>query len=608
MRPKGLRAKVEYAYLLSTLLGAPFTHGGVHYQTIKPFALGTDLGENPSTPVTVGSDGNLYGTCNGGGPLFAGTVFSVKPDASGFRVLHNFGVMGDGQYPVTGLVEGKDGALYGATGRGGASDAGTVFKIGKDGSGYTLLLSFNTNGLDGQLPVTLLEGTDGALYGTTAIGGGGAGTVFRLNKDGSSYITLASFRTSDNNGQYPNALLEGSDGPLYGTTGWGGAYATGTVFKINKDGSGYTVLHSFGNTNGDGKNPTSLIQANDGTLYGTTGSQRGDTGTVFKIHIDGSGYTVLYSFGKTSGDGLNPTTLLEGGDNALYGTTVYGGAYTNGTVFKINRDGSAYNLLHSFGNCDTDGQNPLAGLAMSKDGTYYGTTFTGGPYTGTLFRIKSDGSNYAVLYGFGAPSEDASLPSALIEGTGGLLYGTTIFGGANNVGTVFKVGRDGNGYSLLFSFTTNVIDGHRPKSIVQGSDSALYGTTSEGGNGRCYDALGLSVGCGTVFKLNTDGTGYMVLHSFGGAGSVDGEFPNGVVEGSDGMLYGTTSQGGTGWGGPFLKSVKTEATTPFCSISTPQMSRMPHFRQASWKGATVHYTERHPRVAPASAMLEPFSK
>src|SRR5437667_212431 len=181
------------------------------------------------------------------------------------------------------------------------------------------------------------RGSDGALYSTTYQGGSfGPGTVFKLNKDGSDYSILHSFSRADNDGRYPqHGLVEGSDGALYGTTYGGGSNNTGTLFKLNKDGTDYSVLRRFSLTGGDAWAPQAgLVEGSDGALYGTTyrgGSN--NTGTLFKLNKDGTDYSVLHRFSLTGDDGWAPQTgLVEGSDGALYGTTYQGGSNNSGTV------------------------------------------------------------------------------------------------------------------------------------------------------------------------------------------------------------------------------------------------------------------------------------
>ena len=208
-------------------------------------------------------------------------------------------------------------------------------------------------------------------------------------------------------------------GRCYGTTSEGGItgqdwpFGGGTVFKINTDGSGYTLLYTFlGSDVGDGRSPSSgLVRGRDGVLYGTThngGTYQppdilGNRGTVFKLDVDGSGYSVLYNFGSIKGDGMGAVGLVEGSDGVLYGTTQYGVSETNqavttyGTVFKLNRDGSGYGVLYHFGSSVGDGLQPFAGVVEGSDGVLYGTACYGGvSNNGTVFKLNKDGSGYTV--------------------------------------------------------------------------------------------------------------------------------------------------------------------------------------------------------------------
>jgi uncharacterized repeat protein (TIGR03803 family) len=434
-------------------------------------------------------------------------LFKLNKDGSGYTELHTFsGSGGDGQAPEAGLVEGTDGGLYGTTSYGGSNQVGTVFKLNKDGSSYGVLRGFGGTGSDGKNPRGLVEGSDGDLYGTTANGGtnGGAGTVFKLSQDGNGYSLLHSFSSGSGDDQMPQAgLMEGSDGALYGTTMYG-INLGGTIFKLNKDGSGYSVLHRFSNNDGAaGQFPyAGVVEGSDGALYGTTrsgGTSYNGAGTVFKVNKDGSSYSVLHSFNTRDGDGQNPEAgLLQGSDGSLYGTTPYGGAQTNevglGTVFKLNKDGSSYSVLHHFGGTSGDGRVPLAELAEGSDGALYGTTVGGGSNdVGTVFKLNKDGSGYSVLRNFGSSVADGASPQArLVEGSDGPLYGTSVNGGFNDAGTIFKLNKDGSGYSVLHSFSNTGGDGQHPSGkLVKGSAGTFYGTTTGGGD----------LHFGTVFKL-----------------------------------------------------------------------------------------------------------
>ena len=367
------------------------------YNVLRNFSTNGIDGQKSRSGLVEGTDGALYGTAYDGGAGGFGAVFTLNKDGTGYRVLRSFSTAGtSGRTPHGGLVEGTDGWLYGTT-TAGSGGFGNVFKLTPDGSNYTVLHSFVllTNGVDGQAPYAgVVEGRDGALYGTTSGGGdAGRGTVFKLNTDGSGHAVLRSFTTNANDGDEPwGALVEGRDGALYGTTRLGGTNGSGTVFKLNRDGSGYTVLRRFTGTGGDGARPYGkLVEGTDGAIYGTT--QLGGTGgrgTVFKLNKDGSGYTVLRRFSATGGDGGLPNSgLVEGRDGVMYGTCYDGGSEDRGSIFRLNPDGTGYTVLRSFTTNSSDARRPFAGLVEGRDGVFYGVTERGGTNgVGAVFKLE----------------------------------------------------------------------------------------------------------------------------------------------------------------------------------------------------------------------------
>jgi uncharacterized repeat protein (TIGR03803 family) len=567
-------------------------------------------GASPQGGLVQGSDGNFYGTTSGENPdsnpgmAFNnfGTVFKIT--ASGvLTTLYSFTGGNDGVNPQAALVQGGDGSFYGTTSGGGTNGLGTVFKISTNGALRTLyvfgsIINASGEALDGAGPNGLVQGSDGYFYGTTAYGGThgvGYGTVFKISTNG-LLTTLYSFTGVD--GANPLAgLVQGSDGNFYGTTYGGGKYGLasggyGTVFKISTSGT-LTTLYSF--AGGDGANPSAaLVQGVDGSFYGTTldGGTGVGYGTVFKISTNDA-LTTLYVFGSITNasgealDGAGPNGLVQGRDGYFYGTTAYGG--TNGlwyggwgALFKISSNG-ALTTLFSFGS--TDGANPHAPLVQGRDGYFYGTTAYGGTNDvwyggwGTVFKISNSGA-LTSLYSFSGG--DGAAPTGLVQGSDGNFYGTTS-GGGNlesvyagdgygvlvGMGTVFKISANG-ALTSLYSFG-GIDDGAFPGvGLVQGSDGNFYGTTQVGGaNGG--DNIGGVYGPGTVFKISTQGA-LRTIYAFGSitnasGEALDGVAPNGLVQGSDGYLYGTTAYGGTngvgygGWGTVFKISTNGLLTT-----------------------------------------------
>ena len=361
-----------------------------------------------------------------------------------------------------------------------------------------------------------------------------------------AYSVLHNFGEGSDDGSYPYAGLIDVGDTLYGTTSAGGAYNDyGTIFSITTGGKEH-VVYSFGSYSTDGIDPyAGLINVSD-TFYGTTyrggafgrGSLPYRYGTVFSVTPSDADEKVLHSFGKGK-DGMNPAAGLIDVSGTLYGTTFKGGAYGGGTAFRITANGTGEKVLHSFGEGSDDGSNPAAGL-IDVNGMLYGTTAAGGTHgDGTVFSITTGGTE-KVLHNFGGGAKDGTAPQAALVDVNGTIYGTTAgggaYGGSSGYGTVFSITTGGK-EKVLHSFG-NGKDGRHPYAGLIDVNGALYGTTGYGG------AYGGSLGQGTIFGITTGGT-ESVLHSFGNG--TDGSFPDAglVFLKATGLLYGTTSAGGT---------------------------------------------------------------
>jgi uncharacterized repeat protein (TIGR03803 family) len=330
----------------------------------------------------------------------------------------------------------------------------------------------------------------------------------------------------------------------------------------------FTNLYSFTATGGaysnsDGAYPSAGLILSGNTLYGTTqlGGTNGE-GTVFAVHTDGTGFTTLHSFkaliNSTNSDGANPQAGLFLSGDQLFGTTENGGTNGNGTVFVLNTDGLYFTNLHNFtalsapfGGTNSDGANPAAGLIASANDTLYGTANGGGTHdNGTVFALNPDGTGFTNLYSFTAFSPvyfnnyDGENPYGGLVLSGGTLYGTTHSGGTNNAGTVFAVATNGTGFTVLHGFTGGS-DGANPYAGLVLSGSTLFGTAGNGGNS--YD--------GTVFAVNTNGTGFTTPHTF--TNSPDGFSPHAGLISSGNTLYGTANGGTNGTGLVFSLTLPT---------------------------------------------------
>jgi uncharacterized repeat protein (TIGR03803 family) len=494
------------------------------------FSFNGTNGANPTASLTQGSDGTLYGTTTFGGTngFGYGGVFKLKTDgvftnlgfftsANGFTSTHVAN-------PISGLVFGTDGRLYGMTAYGGTYGYGTAFRVATNGS-LTFLNSFNNN-YGANYCSSLCLGVDGFFYGTTQYGSDGYGTVFKMNSSG----TLSwSYSLRETTGSNPlGNLVAGNDGAFYGTTSTGNTNGGfGTVFRVTSNGVlSFPAL--LANTNG-AYPYAGLVFGSDGNFYGTAFGG-GDTGqgAIFQMTTNWI-FTELASF--TGSIGYWPKAgLTVGSDGNFYGTTSSGG--TNGgygTFFQITTNGIFISLA-SF--ALTNGVAPSSDLILGSDGNIYGTTqggSSGGRGTGTVFKIMTNLEIQPFadfpFTGFAAPY------STFVQGNDGSFYGTSDNGGAgNSYGSIFKVTMDGLITNIfLFAYT----NGANPKGgLCIGKDGAFYGTTHSG-NAE-----------GTVFRISTNGV-LTTLKTFPATASGDGALPcAGLCLANDGNLYGTTSSGG----------------------------------------------------------------
>ncbi len=374
----------------------------------------------------------------------------------------------------------------------------------------------------------------------------------RLSNLTRTYKVLFGFGNNvyGDDGAYPLAGLTKINGALYGTTSYGGSYGSGghvgygTVYSISTTGA-ENVLYSFsGGT--DGAAPASGLIYVKGRLFGTTsaGGQYG-AGTVFCVKTTGKDFRVLHAFRGGATDGAAPMAGLVEIGGKLYGTTAEGGAYggsnySGGTVFSINLATRSERIIHSFGG-SSDGAYPVSGLIDVK-GTLYGTTEEGGQHgAGTAFGMSTAGAE-TMLYSFSGSLPAARNPVAGLTIMKGTLYGTTYGGGSANWGTVFAINLSGTDERVLHNFSNNGQDGMRPYAGLIAVKGALFGTTYNGGT-ACRGSRGSGTGCGTIFRVNTNGK-ERALHSFGEAYKNDGLYPAASLTKVNGALYGTTVEGG----------------------------------------------------------------
>jgi uncharacterized repeat protein (TIGR03803 family) len=407
-------------------------------------------------------------------------------------VVHDFSAFvnstnSDGANFYAPLLPARDGSLYGAAASGGTNGAGTIFKC-TPGGGFTVVHTFTANAnpygtnADGAYPEGgLVQDTDGNFYGTTTGGGayGNYGTVFKMTAGG-ILTTLHSFNYSDgeNSG---TALTPAGGGTFYGVIPLGGANSSGSIFRVNTNGT-FQSLHDFAlrspnaasvYTNFDGAEPYgTLLSGGDGYFYGTTeiGGTNGN-GTVFRFNTNNGAFDVLHTFGAVNGltnaDGINPLAGLTLFSNGVFwGTATFGGTNGNGTIFQITT-GGVFTVLHTF-NINTDGSAPSSSLLRGRDGNFYGTAEYGTYWSGIVYQFTTN-RVLTPLHFFNQlniPQSnygwDGANPYAGVSlGSDGYLYGTTVGDGANTNGTIFRLIYPGlaianlPGKKVLISWPTN---------------------------------------------------------------------------------------------------------------------------------------------------------
>jgi uncharacterized repeat protein (TIGR03803 family) len=378
---------------------------------------------------------------------------------------------------------------------------------------------------------------------TLAIAAVAAATTLAAGAAGAQTLTTLYEFKGGADGAGPNDGLLDLGGTLYGTTVQGGANGYGTVFTVDGSTGTETVLYNFqGTAQGghDGTYPGAGLVLHAGVLYGTTlhGGTSG-LGTVYKFNPNTGKEAVVYSFAGGT-DGLGPASGLICQGGALYGTTTEGGGPCNGpggsagcgTVFKIDLATGAESIYYHFKGGPNDGQMPLYGALIYHDGFFYGTTYEGGAANGgTVFKLDATTGAETVLHSFAGGPHDGAAPYAGVVYSQGRLYGATSTGGGNANGTVFSVDPATGAEKVIYNFGSERSPSV-PMAGLIAQGGLLYGTTSQGGTHHL----------GTVFSIDPATGGVTLVYSFIG-GRYHSEDPGGLVY-NQGTLYGTTGGGG----------------------------------------------------------------
>jgi uncharacterized repeat protein (TIGR03803 family) len=526
-------------------------------------------GANSYCTLIQGADGDLYGTTQNGGAYGWGAIFRLainsplqitqqpQPQQAYAGDTLAFSVATFGSLPISyqWLENGtdlSDGGLI----SGSSSRTLTLSNVSlADAAMYSVVVSNAYGALTSAVaqlavmssPASVVSGPESqtALIGSTvtfSVEASGDGPLsFQWQENGTNLLdggnlsgsatpalTLTSVTTT-NAGIY-SVLVSNALNVVSSSN------ATLTVLPVNPPGTGFTTFYGFSGGTAPFNPHAGVIESSSGNFYGTTlNGGAGLYGAAFKLAPSGA-IDVLHSFTNGPDGGTPFAGLIQASNGNFYGASLKGLGVSLGTLFRMTTSG-VVTPLYAFGGGD-DGGNPLASLIQGRDGNLYGTASTGGSNgAGTVFRLGTNGI-FTALWSFN--STNGSYPAApLVQGSGGILYGTTSAGGAEDLGTIFSLSTNGI-FNSLVSFDDT--EGAYPSNgLIQATDGSFYGTASSGGaNG----------GWGTVFRMTADGT-LTTLHSFN---YQDGAYPiGGLVQGTDGNLYGTTSQGGIGGQGTVFR-------------------------------------------------------
>jgi uncharacterized repeat protein (TIGR03803 family) len=525
---------------------------------------------------------------------FPSRLLKMKTDGSAWTDLHTFNAATEGDGGIPGVTEIPGDSLFGVQVNEGANGGGTLYSILKDGSGFTIHHQFTS--ATGMNPESKLIYFDGKLYGTTSQGGDfNKGVLFCINADGTNYRVLRHFTPGDgtwtetpfgnislssngrifgsfrnflfttnyyrlfkidtsgnnfepffsgtgssidisrSNGQVNLDILLVNNTTIFFPTFQFGRNDGGALNQCDTSGTGSDVFHFGNSTNGFRPNG-GVIKASDGKLYGTTGIGGPEgSGVIFSMNADGTGYSVLKRL--TDAEGYNPSgKLLEASDGKLYGACRDGGANNSGCIFRLDKNGNNFQVIYSYSGF-TGGYSPVGGLIEDNSGMLYGVNFWS---SGSVFKINKNGSGYTELKMFGQGAGDLVYPYNGLITDANYLYGACGYGGANGKGGLFRIKKDGTSFEVLHEFTG--ADGELPVgTLLLASNGKLYGSTANGGTN----------GNGILFSIDITGSNFSVLRDLSNS---DGGSPwTAMIQGSDGLVYGATYIGGSGNGGTIFK-------------------------------------------------------
>ncbi len=538
--------------------------------------------------VLYASNGMVYSIGEGGFATFNSVIWEYNPETGSFAFIHDFFNTETGQENYAGLcslMEHSNGKVYGLTLYGGTNHDGQLFELDLQTKEITIKVEFEFDS-KGKAPVgKLIEASDGRLYGIARQGGMHSfGLLYVYDPGTNVFAVLKHFNGAGNGAEPNNGPIQADNGKLYGMTRLGGTSDLGVVYEYDIASNVITKKHDFDGTATGSWPENQFFQASDGMLYAmTTAGGNSDNGTIIQYDINTGVLTKKMNFNGTYG--RFPTgRFIEYSDGMMYAMTPYGGLEDKGVLFKFDPVSASYTKLHEF--YAEYGEVTYGSLTLGPEGKLFGVTWEGGLFNkGVLFDYTPSSGLYAKRIDFMYTSDGGTPHCSLIEASDGMVYGTTYGGGENGAGTIFRIDPTNRLFEKLFDFETINLGGGCLDGLTEASNGLLYGFATRGGansdgvlfafdpsislytvvfnfdqavsgyfpmgkpveglNNKLYgvaESGGIN-GNGVLFEYNLATSTFVKLHDFNQIPS--GKYPCGVMQASNGKLYGMTRYGGT---------------------------------------------------------------
>jgi uncharacterized repeat protein (TIGR03803 family) len=456
-------------------------------------------GYNPESKLEL-FDGKLYGTTSRGGNSDVGVLYTINPDGSDYRVLMHFEITsGPPPDPFGNIQISAEGRIFGCYSQFRLGiETNRLWKVDTSGDNLQHFLNVDQRA-NGHNNIDILLTNDSIFLTTSTMGRHDGGVLSLCDTSSFAALPLHHFGMSTNGFNPRSGLIKATDGRLYGTNNIGGADGNGVVFSINTSGTGFIKLHEF--TDAEGYDPRGkLYEASNGKIYGVLHiGGPGNTGGLFSMDKNGANFQVMYNFPDPDNGYFPEGGVIEGPGGILYG--MFAQSSNGSGLYRINLDGTGYTVLKFFGAGELIG--PVGGLRLYQ-GYLYGVCQVGGNFRGGVFRIRPDGTGYQQLHVFN--QTDGAFPRYAPTIVNGRLYGTAEQGGANGNGVLFGIDTSGINFTVYRDFTFSV-DGSYPQETTLASNGLLYGTTSSsgiipGGGGTIFSMNPDGTGFTTVYEFN----------------------------------------------------------------------------------------------------------